>query len=102
MFDLIRDSTFGGLVNKFSGGKLLPYRDQLLGYQVPERYLVNSSSKPSRDSSSPSTRVPTPTPLDEKKDIEATGDLKQLQTRVEEIEPFLVDWDGDDDPDNPR
>ncbi|ORY62710.1 major facilitator superfamily domain-containing protein, partial [Leucosporidium creatinivorum] len=38
MFDILRDSTLGQLINYFSRGRLLPYADQRPGYILPARY----------------------------------------------------------------
>lgn len=70
--DLVRDSTFGQLVNWASNGRLFPYPDQRPGYVVPARYLGPSSSSASpiprtttddsAYSSSTATAPPPPTP----------------------------------------
>ena len=54
MFDILRESTVGELLNKFSGGRIPPYADQRPDFVIPERYLATSSS-----TSAPITRVPT-------------------------------------------
>ena len=38
--DLVRDSSFGQLVNWLSNGRYCPYADQKPGYVIPERYLL--------------------------------------------------------------
>lgn len=38
--DLVRDSSFGQLVNWLSDGRYCPYADQKPGYVIPERYLL--------------------------------------------------------------
>lgn len=54
--DLIRDSTFGALVNYLSHGRLLPYADQRPDYVVPSRYLKQGgASSPSSSLSRTST-----------------------------------------------
>ena len=46
MKDLVRDSFIGQLVNRASGGRLLPYPDQRSDYVIPERYLAKAKSDP--------------------------------------------------------
>lgn len=172
MWDIIRESTAGEIVNFLSGGRLLPYPDQRPDFVVPERYLASSSmarddtaqtratltsNKPrdaiddenTRSELSPSpsdlpTRVtsmaidenpkssqwpsdvPTRIPSSDviradrsearvAKDLEA-GDIepeeteanpqaleKALETAQIEVGDYIVvDWYGDDDPENPR
>ncbi|BGP38653.1 hypothetical protein JCM10450v2_002603 [Rhodotorula kratochvilovae] len=48
--DLVRDSTFGQLVNYLSNGRLLPYADQRPDYVVPARYRKTTSGAPSPSS----------------------------------------------------
>ncbi|GAA5976873.1 hypothetical protein JCM10908_005657 [Rhodotorula pacifica] len=38
--DIVRDSSFGQIVNWLSNGRYLPYEDQRPGYVIPERYLL--------------------------------------------------------------
>ncbi|GAA6002029.1 hypothetical protein JCM10207_003045 [Rhodosporidiobolus poonsookiae] len=40
VLDIVRDSTFGQLVNLASRGRLFPYADQRPDYVVPQRYLA--------------------------------------------------------------
>lgn len=42
--DVVRDSTFGQIVNYLSKGRYFPYADQRPDYVVPSRYLKNDSS----------------------------------------------------------
>ena len=42
--DIVRDSTFGQIVNYLSKGRYFPYADQRPDYVVPSRYLKNDSS----------------------------------------------------------
>lgn len=42
MWDILRESTVGEIVNYFSGGRILPYPDQRTDYVIPERYLASS------------------------------------------------------------
>jgi DHA1 family multidrug resistance protein-like MFS transporter len=56
--DLLRDSTFGFLVNYASGGRLFPYADQRPDYVVPQRYL---QQPPNVESPFPRTLSSAPT-----------------------------------------
>lgn len=155
MFDLIRDSTIGQIINSVSNGRLLPYADQKADYVIPEGYQATSGS-PSRtmtltadsaafdpeknisvinapEVATPSTALSVSNasvktlPLETRapgqkpsKDIDvsdARGGLeagigsvetlcpdmvkKKLQSEAT-LDPYLVDWDGPNDPDNPR
>lgn len=42
--DLVRDSTFGQIVNQLTRGRLFAYPEQSPGYTVPARYLARSSN----------------------------------------------------------
>lgn len=127
--DLVRDSTFGQLVNWASNGRLLPYADQRPGYVVPQRYLQPSAST----SPTPASPIPRSTTDDStyssatpsgavtlvnepgvcpahKDDDEGKADL-DLEKQAAPVEPtkepepaapypFLVDWE-ENDPDRP-
>src|SRR5258707_10345725 len=114
MFDLIRDSTFGTLLNAFSGGRILAFADQRPEYVIPQRYLSTSSS-----GSGQTTRRGTPVPNEKEEEREDTASIPDDRTqkavvtsdvekggvepeKTQDIDPFLIDWDGDDDPENPR
>lgn len=146
MFDILRESTVGGLLNRVGGGRILPYPDQREDFVIPERYLA-TSSPPSTSSSAPISRVPSETTLcAQEKDTETEGSeitatctptattpsptaMKITGTGIK-VEKFdtiasdatleagpeiviekvlsdtkgyqLVDWYGNDDPENPR
>lgn len=98
--DLIRDSTFGRLLNKVSGDSLLSYRDQAAGYILPERYDLTSQL----------THVwpLTPTPLaatPRLSDIEKSDndfDAARLNKKLEQVFSLcLVEWKHEYS-DNPR
>ncbi|GAA5855523.1 hypothetical protein JCM8547_007870 [Rhodosporidiobolus lusitaniae] len=106
--DIVRDSTFGQIVNALSRGKLCPYPDQRLGYSVPECYLRSASLPEAIDAS---RAAPSPVPdranaascsssFPSPVDIEKQSPLRLEQGSARH--PFLVTWNGDDDPDNPR
>ena len=119
MKDIIRDSTVGQFINRISGGKYLPYADQRPDYKVPVHFILPSSASQTRISS-----------VDEKESTETTtppatnvspltsASLTRVNTLVEKpvhdyekgdvktetlvYDPYLVGWNGDDDPENPR
>ena len=101
MLDIFRDSAFGTALNYVSGGRVLPYRDQLPGYKIPDRYMTKPVNN-SPATSNPVTRVPTT----EEKNVLASDPEDQKPklegSIVASIDPFIVSWDGEDDPDNPR
>jgi len=126
MFDILRESTVGELLNRVSGGLILPYPDQRPDFVVPESYLATSSS-----TSAPITRVTTTQTLADKASVisGATATATRTNVAVEKVDtvqsdgtleagpPFvesvmdksvntkgfqLVDWYGDSDPENPR
>lgn len=141
MFDLIRDSSLGQLVNKASLGRLLPYADQKPDYVLPDRYRypvsatntihnnASTTTVPKQEGmSAQATRQSSPDPaptlarnsfMDTKNVPGVTRDAEEGDTLAESIRenvtkekldpqlepsanPFLVDWDGPDDPENPR
>jgi DHA1 family multidrug resistance protein-like MFS transporter len=127
MFDILRESTVGELLNRVSGGRILPYPDQRPDFVIPESYLAISSS-----TSTPITRVPTTQTLADKASVisgatatptrtnvavDKADDAVQSDATLEAGPPpvesvmdksvhtkgfQLVDWYGDSDPENPR
>ena len=99
MLDLLRDSTFGQFINWLTDGRLLPYRDQKLDYQIPKKYLsVHEDSSSKSPSPQPGESGGQPVEKLGTSDIEGGG----LNTQERTPYLHLVDWDGDDDPDNPK
>ena len=107
MRDIIRDSTFGQLVNYFSSASLMPYADQRPGYVLPARFRLSSSSSlpahPGDNSSGARTLVNFEGVIKPHDENEAEKAMLKEQGFAphESQSPFLVDGDGDDDPDNP-
>ncbi|KAL8291587.1 hypothetical protein RQP46_002565 [Phenoliferia psychrophenolica] len=106
MKDIIRDSSVGQILNSLSNGRILPYPDQREDFVVPARYLAKAITPSGTLSGSA-------TPSDAVTLVDAEGALKprsssdlekaDLEKAVEPlVNPFLVTWDGPDDPDNPR
>lgn len=101
VYDIIRDSSFGQLVNWASNGKYMPYADQRPNYKFPMSSTLVSQT---------STRVPSAAPSIKdggKADVEKAeqeAPFGESPVPVDEIpeNAYLVDWDGPNDPDNPR
>ena len=124
MKDLVRDSFLGQAINSLSGGRLLGYADQKPDYKVPSRYLlspalsqvttitstVEQKKAESKSSSHSATACPTPLPPahipNSEKESETEDFPDLVADRLRDIEKsgdgYLVDWDGPNDPDNPR
>ncbi|KAJ7128081.1 major facilitator superfamily domain-containing protein [Mycena filopes] len=113
--DLFRDSTIGQIINYASNGRLLPYPEQRPDYVVPKRFLLPSSQRQlDATASDEATKVGTPrisSPPDTEIKRESTittlaADLESKQKQVDDDttvpDPYLVGWDGDSDPENPR
>lgn len=106
MWDIVRDATVGQVLNRLSRGKLLPYPDQRPGYEIPERYLVKQPAEPS----SPSIESQRPcdgATLVDTSGVQTPVDLEKFDSEkkpspVDAFNPYLVDWDGPDDQDNPK
>jgi MFS transporter, DHA1 family, multidrug resistance protein len=124
MFDILRESTVGELLNRASGGRILPYPDQRSDFVIPERYLATSSPA---STSTPITRVPTSETLADKASVASAATAFRTNVAVEKVDTVhsdntleagpseaaiekaidtkgfqLVDWYGDDDAENPR
>ncbi|KAF7289675.1 Benomyl methotrexate resistance protein [Mycena chlorophos] len=116
--DLIRDSTFGQIANFASKGRIFPYPEQKPGYVVPARYLLRAKFAGNGDKlpASDATTISHAQPRDDVTTPDTT--LRREETLVEDAEkgqvakdgdsdsdipdPFIVGWDGDSDPENPR
>lgn len=130
MFDILRESTVGEILNRISGGRILPYPDQRPDFVIPERYLATFSPA---SASTPITRVASATTLEdrhsavsgvtataihgkaaaEKEKVDGPQSDLMLEAGPQPTETVLeqlpdtkgftvVDWYGDDDPENPR
>ncbi|KAJ7660023.1 major facilitator superfamily domain-containing protein [Mycena rosella] len=121
--DLIRDSTIGQIVNYVSNGRLLPYPEQRPGYVVPKHFLLPSSERKNynavasdaatlcgdHDKTKEGSQVSSPPDTEIKREPTASTlalDLESQQKQVDDAttvpDPYLVGWDGDSDPENPR
>jgi DHA1 family multidrug resistance protein-like MFS transporter len=113
MKDIIRDSTVGQILNYLSEGRILPYPEQQPGYIIPAKYLATPLQSPSgtlcgdlpaAPISKATTLVEAEGVLSEKKTDSALekGDSKEEVFPTAPAYPYLVDWESDDDQDNPR
>ncbi|KAF7349177.1 MFS general substrate transporter [Mycena sanguinolenta] len=121
--DLIRDSTIGQIVNYVSGGRLFPYPEQRHGYIVPRRFLLPSSDRKQSDEPDSDAATLCGDSCDKTKDISTPSSppdteikrestittlavdiesQKQVDDDTPVPDPYLVDWDGESDPENPR
>ncbi|KAI5475408.1 MFS transporter, DHA1 family, multidrug resistance protein [Pseudohyphozyma bogoriensis] len=103
--DILRDSTFGQLTNWASKGRIFPYPEERPGYNAPSKYIHGPGSPPasdSRGSQDDSTMVEQEGVIQQgSKDVEK-GEKQKEENKEAEKYPWLVEWDGPDDPDNPR
>ncbi|KAK4053478.1 hypothetical protein OIV83_001645 [Microbotryomycetes sp. JL201] len=100
--DIIRDSTFGQLVNWATSGRVFPYEDQKPGYIVPAKYLNTPPSPLPRTDTGVRTLVDSEvvTPSKSGSDIEKGSD-KPVSPAEPEKYAFLVEFD-EGDPDRPH
>jgi DHA1 family multidrug resistance protein-like MFS transporter len=124
MFDIFRESTFGVLLNRFSGGRIMRYPDQRPDFVVPERFTVSFSPV---SGSAPVTRTASPASPEDRISVRsgttaAASHMREVGTDASQSDGTLeagahppepaaefdtkgfqiVDWYGDDDQENPR
>ena len=116
MFDILRDSSFGTVLNYASNGRLLPFRDQKADYVVPARYLLAATPSTIADNDlGMECRSRTLSSTTRRESIDfgpkaleagelALSDNAVPKKRAELADPsiIIVDWDGPEDPDNPK
>lgn len=127
--EIIRDSTTGAVLNTLFG--LFPYPEEKPGYQLPERYLKSTSNQVTRAPSlttppaEPKAEAFTHEKGNAKDEFKSNVDDPESglavgekpskvdseadrQSRISNLtvnvnkEYILVEWDGPNDPDNPR
>ncbi|BGP14694.1 hypothetical protein JCM10213_006226 [Rhodosporidiobolus nylandii] len=120
MFDIVRDATFGQLVNLASRGRFFPYEDQKPGYIIPQRYLPSGTDSPfprtlSEAPTLVASTLPPSSPVDAStlvnapglcQEVDKEGDLeKQAEKDAASLSPttaaepkyrWLVDFEGND------
>ncbi|KAI5477203.1 MFS transporter, DHA1 family, multidrug resistance protein [Pseudohyphozyma bogoriensis] len=122
MKDILRDSTVGQFLNYVSKGRILPYADQRPDYVIPSKYLLSGTNvvggtgaaTPNSDrtlSTNPTSDAITlvdaaGVAVKNTSDLEKGDELaeaKKLANPLTVVEdPYLVTWEGPNDPDNPR
>lgn len=70
MWDIIRESTVGEILNRVSGGRILPYPDQRSDFVIPEKYLLSPTITPDNTAQAYAT-LTSNTPRDDR-----NGDMK--------------------------
>ncbi|KAJ7189532.1 major facilitator superfamily domain-containing protein [Mycena haematopus] len=107
--DLIRDSTIGQIVNYVSGGRLLPYPEQRPGYESDElAFASDAATLCGDDKTKDVSKLSSPPDTEIKRESTITtlaADVesqKQVEDDTAVPDPYLVDWDGESDPENPR
>lgn len=89
MWDILRESTVGELVNYASGGRILPYPDQRPDFVVPEKFLASSSM------SNESTHVMNDEKSPNEKPATASEDLEEVpSTPADDTKQHLPPSDG--------
>lgn len=113
--DTLRDSTFGQIVNHFSGHKYLQYPEERPEFVVPAKYLSSSLSNAfnstinEKKDESPENQVDLQFTLPESSSSSASStdiELEKGVTPEANKEPnhgyILVDWYDDNDQENPQ
>jgi DHA1 family multidrug resistance protein-like MFS transporter len=123
MKDIIRDSTVGQFINYISGGRYLPYDDQRADYIIPAHFLPPSSKSTTEIdlvgdkkflSTAETSRTASPTVGSPRAGVSLTRNNTLVENSIPDHEkgevkgdtlvfdPYLVGWNGDHDPENPR
>lgn len=82
----VRESFVGRTIYHLSGRKVFNYKEEQSDYVVPTKYLVNSEFSVGESSEDASTKLGKESPDD---------------ASIAKPDLIIVDWDGEDDPDNP-
>lgn len=86
--DFVRQSLFGRTVYHLSGHKYFSYKEEAPDYVIPEKYLVGENLAKGGFAN---------------KDAANGSESSSISSEktLQEDQKILVDWDGDDDPENP-
>lgn len=118
---LLRDSFVGRVLYHASGHRIFTYREEQPGYVIPERYLAcyAATYAEAPAAGAPATTAPSVCPSDRGSDValnepvvdpgdaEKNFETSPVDTNVASKEfkstgaLIYVDWDGEDDPENP-
>lgn len=104
MLDILRDSTFGSLLNTVSGGRVLPHLDQTPGWKPPENLGVppnhektldnNTDEEAPRTATSPTgSSTPADTSLSRISSNDGEAEKGELKS--------IIGWYDDNDQENP-
>lgn len=107
-----QDTFIGFLLNRLSKGKLLPFPEERPGYVPPAQYMPGyktqqaqkhqHSSSASSSSARTASDLPSHPVVGEQKS-ESQDSLEKPPTDMEDnSDPYLVDWLGPNDPQNPQ
>uniref|UniRef100_A0A060T9K8 ARAD1D12694p n=1 Tax=Blastobotrys adeninivorans TaxID=409370 RepID=A0A060T9K8_BLAAD len=108
---LVRDSFFGRVVYHLSGKKLFNHPEEKPGYVIPEKYLPQNSSvsaiekkTQNSDSNLPleQTNTRQSSITDGEGNIVDNSGIASIKDKELDDGEILVDWEGDDDPENPK
>lgn len=115
MLDTIRNSTFGHIVNHVSHQKLLPFKEETPGFVVPSKYLPASSQDKLKLPLGEQGAVELSVALDSSSSssisdsgffdadrLEKSAPNSDSSSRDSSSEYIIVDWYGDNDPENPK
>lgn len=116
---LTREQVVGQLVYHLSGRRVLKYPEERQGFIVPDRYRLDQSDP--HQNVAGALNDPTPSPRSPEGDTaavqghrmdisgssvrsagEATTAVSSSDRVVDEDKVIVVDWYGDDDPENPQ
>ena len=88
---IIRDSTFGRLLYRVSGRRVLKHREEYSSYVAPAKYILESEDK----------KEPVSGPRVESLNDSSTTTICEKEAEKTAEDYIIVTWDGEDDPENP-
>lgn len=106
---LLRDTLFGQIARRATGGKCFKHPEQQDGFEVPERYRndhpkrqgqMKKEGKQQSEKGASSSKAP-PRERTNSEDTAVANESQQEDQGEEGEDHDLVDWYGDDDPENP-
>lgn len=105
--DTLRNSTFGQIVNHFSGRKILAYPEEKPGFVVPDKYLATPVLKNQKALHNEQVNLGMTIPESGAQSVETDIDLEKGSPQEEAETPtahkyIIVDWYSDNDPENPQ
>ncbi|KAF7999012.1 hypothetical protein HF325_006544 [Metschnikowia pulcherrima] len=88
---IIRDSTFGRLLYRVSGRRVLKHKEEYSSYVAPAKYILETGDK----------KGPVSGPRVESMNDSSTTTICEKEAEKTAEEYIIVTWDGEDDPENP-